>query len=136
MLASRGVHVVLAVLVAVVTIYAGAALSPWLFVPGTVLFLLLVIAATDMIEYIAIQRALHATESDERFQELSEEADRMLTQDMPEEAEEAYLQAAEHRDEKTVVIARYMHLAKRSREMGEYKEAKKWLARAKRMTRT
>ena len=38
MLASRGVHVALAVMVGVATLYAGKVLSPWLFVPGGVLF--------------------------------------------------------------------------------------------------
>lgn len=135
MLASRGVYVALAMLVAIVTIYGGISLSPWLFVPGAILVLLLVVSATDLIEYIAIQRALRAVESDQQYAQFTEEADRMLAEDMPEEAEEAYLKAAEHRDDKTVVIARYMHLAKRCREMGDYKEAKKWLNRAKQVTR-
>ena len=135
MLASRGVHITLAVLVAVVTVYAGAKLSPWLYVPGAVLVALLVISATDLIEYLAIQRALRAVESDQRFAELSEEADRMLAEDLPEEAEEAYLLAGEQRDERPVVIARYIHLARRCREMSDYKGARKWLTRAKQVTR-
>jgi tetratricopeptide (TPR) repeat protein len=135
MLASKGVHVVLALLVAIVTIYAGRALSPWLCVPGAVLFVLLAMSATDLIEHIAIQRALRELSRDERFAELAEEADRLLAQDMPEEAEEAYLEALEHRDEKPVVIGRYMHMARRSREMGDYQEARKWLTRAKSVTR-
>lgn len=135
MLASRGVHVVLALLVVVVTVYAGWALSPWLYVPGMVLCALLVIGATDLIEHIAIRRALRELRRDERFAELAEEADRLLAEDMPEEAEEAYLEALEHRDEKTVVIGRYMHMARRSRELGDYREARKWLTRAKSATR-
>ncbi len=126
----------LALLVAMVTIYAGWALSPWLYVPGAALFVLLVIGATDLIEHIAIQRALRELRRDERFAELAEEADRFLAEDMPEEAEEAYLEALEHRDEKTVVIGRYMHMARRSREMGDYREGRKWLTRAKSVTRT
>ena len=111
MLASKGMHIALAVLVAIVTLYAGATLSPWLFVPGAVLFVLLVVAATDLIEYIAIQRALHAVENDQRFTDLTQEADRMLAEGMAEEAEAAYMQASEHREEPSVVIAQYMHMA-------------------------
>jgi uncharacterized protein HemY len=128
-------HIALAVLVAIVTMYAGAELSPWLFVPGAVLFVLLVMAATDLIEYIAIQRALRGVENDQRFTDLTQEADRMLAEGMAEEAEEAYMQASEHREEPAVVIAQYMHMAKRCREMGDYQEAKKWLTRAKQLTR-
>ena len=135
MLASKGFHVVLAVAVGIITLYGGSQLSGWLYVPGTVLFLLLVMAASDLIEHIAIQRALRELRSDERFAELAAEADQLLDRDMPEQAEEAYLAALEHRDDKTVVIGRYMHMAGRSRELGDYKEARKWLTRAKAMTR-
>jgi len=136
MLASRGFHVVLAAAVGVVTLYGGSQLSGWLYVPGSVLFVLLVIAASDLIEHIAIQRALRELRSDERFTELAREADELLARDMPEQAEESYLAALEHRDDKAVVIGRYMHMAGRSREMGDYQEARKWLTRAKAMTRT
>ncbi|MBM3473716.1 MAG: hypothetical protein FJX75_10650 [Armatimonadetes bacterium] len=136
MLASRGFHVVLAAAVGIVTLYGGSQLSGWLYVPGTVLFLLLVIAASDLIEHMAIQRALRKLRSDERFAQLAAEADQLLDRDMPEEAEEAYLEALEHRDDRAVVIGRYMHMARRSREMGDYKEARRWLTRAKAMTRT
>ncbi|MCE5237213.1 hypothetical protein LLH23_01820 [bacterium] len=136
MLASRGVHVVLALAVAIVTLYAGRALSPWLYVPGLVLFALLAMSATDLIETIAIQRAWRELKRHERFAELLADADRLLAEDMPEEAEEAYLAASELRDDPAVVIVRYMQMANRSREMGDYKEAGKWLERAKRMTRS
>ena len=134
MLASRGVHVALAMVVGVITLYAGKTLRPWLYVPGLVLFALLIMAATDLIENIAIHRAMRSVHADERFAQLSEDADRLLATDMPQEAEEAYLQASEHRDDRVVVIARYMQMATRSRETGDYKGAKKWLARAKQMT--
>ena len=136
MLASRGVHVVLALAVAIVTLYAGKTLSPWLYVPGTVLFALLAMSATDLIETIAIQRAWRELKRDESFQGLLAEADRLLAEDMPEEAEEAYLAASELRDDRSVVIVRYMQMANRARELGDNKEAGKWLERAKRMTRS
>jgi hypothetical protein len=136
MLASRGVHVVLALAVAIVTLYAGKTLSPWLYVPGTVLFALLAMSATDLIETIALQRAWRELKRDERFQELLAEADRLMAEAMPEEAEEAYLAASELRDDRSVVIVRYMQMANRARELGDSKEAGKWLDRAKRMTRS
>ena len=136
MLASRGVHLLLAMAVAVVTLYAGQVLTPWLYVPGAILFVLLALSATDLIEYIALHRAWRELKREERFAELVAEADRLLAEDMPEEAEEAYLAASELRDDRSVVIVRYMQMSKRSREMGQYREARKWLDRAKQMTRT
>lgn len=136
MLTSRGVHVVLALAVAIVTIYAGNTLSAWLYVPGTILFALLAMSATDLIETIAIQRAWRELKRDESFNGLLVEADRLLAEDMPEEAEEAYLAASELRDDRSVVIVRYMRMANRARELGDDKEAGKWLERAKRMTRS
>ena len=134
MLASRGTHVILAVAVGVMTVYAGNTLSGWLYVPGAVLFALLVASSTDLLENIAIHRALRSIQSDERFAELSGEADRLLASGMAEEAEEAYLAASEHRDDGASVIARYMQMARRSHELGDHKGARKWLARAKDMT--
>ena len=136
MLTSRGVHVVLALAVAIVTIYAGNTLSAWRYVPGTILFALLAMSATDLIETIAIQRAWRELKRDESFNGLLVEADRLLAEDMPEEAEEAYLAASELRDDRSVVIVRYMRMANRARELGDDKEAGKWLERAKRMTRS
>jgi hypothetical protein len=135
MLATRGMQMILAIAVAVVTLYAGGALSPWLYVPGTILFVLLVISATDLFEYLAIQRACRELQRDERFQQLSDEADRLLAEDLPEAAEEAYLAASDLRDDKSVVIVRYTQLARHAREAGDYKEARKWLERAKQVTR-
>jgi hypothetical protein len=135
MLATRGVQGLLAVTVGVLTLYAGRVLSPWLYVPGLVLFVLLVIAATDLIEYIAIHRAVRETQRDQRFAELLAEADRLLAEDLPRDAEETYLQASELKDDRAVVIVRYMQMARRSRELKDYQEAHKWLERAKRMTR-
>jgi hypothetical protein len=135
MLASRGAQSVLAVAVAVVTIYAARQLSPWLLAPGAVLFILLVISSTDLIERIAIQRAVRELQRDEGYQRLSEEADQLLAQDTPEEAKATYLAASELRDDRATVIARYVQMARRARGDGEYKEARKWLERAKQATR-
>jgi hypothetical protein len=134
MLASKGAHLILAIAVAVVTFYAAGALSGWLLVPGIVLLALLLISLTDLLETIAIHRALRSIRDDERFAELSADADRLLASGMAEEAEEAYLAAAEHRDDRAAVIARYMQMAHRSRELGDNKGARKWLDRAKATT--
>ena len=134
MLAQRGTHVALAVAVAAVTLYAGHALSAWLYLPGAIILALLVAGATDLFETLAIRRALRSVQSDERFAQLSEDADRLLAQGLPEAAEIAYLRASEHRDDRAEVIVRYMQLATRSRGAGDYKGAKRWLERAKRMT--
>jgi hypothetical protein len=135
MLASREVHLLLALAVGLATIYGSLSLSAWLLVPGAVLVLLLIVSATDLIEYLAIHHALRQTEADARFAELVGEADRLVDEGMPEEAEEAYMEAAEHRWDRATVIAQYMQLARRCRETRDYAGARKWLSRAKRLTR-